>query len=229
MRQFQATAIQGLYAITPDIATAADADVLFAHLDAYLTAGGRLLQWRNKQLPPLRQEQLARECQRLCQAHHACFIINDNLALAQKLNADGLHVGQTDGDLPTIRRAWSGLLGISCYDSLPLAQEAVQLGADYIAFGAVYASPTKPLAKTAALSLFQASANLGVPRVAIGGITHAHLPALRGAGADATAVISALFDLSAPPTHTAAQTRAWCAAWDNCHEPKQSVPTRPLD
>jgi thiamine-phosphate pyrophosphorylase len=123
------------------------------------------------------------------------FIVNDDIDLALTCGADGVHLGSEDGDLAAARkRLGDKVLGVSCYDSLDAARAAVAAGADYIAFGSVFASPTKPSAVRAPLSLFAEARSLGVPMVAIGGITLENAPQLLAAGADAVAVISDLFD-----------------------------------
>ena len=205
-------ALRGLYAITPSIATPAEGENLLAHIKAYLEAGGRILQWRNKHLDAATQHKLAAICQAACTQHDALFIVNDNLALAQALDADGLHIGREDGELTPIRQAWDGLLGVSCYNQLDLGQAAIAAGADYIAFGSIFASPTKPQAVNAALDLFYASQGWSVPRVAIGGMTPDNVGQVIAAGADAYAVITALFDLRQSPSHTTAQTQRFLAA-----------------
>jgi thiamine-phosphate pyrophosphorylase len=123
-------------------------------------------------------------------------VVNDDVELALAVDAAGVHLGRDDGDLtPARRRLGSGqLLGASCYDRLELAEDAVGAGADYIAFGSMFASPTKPAAVRAPLALLGAARRLGVPVVAIGGITLENAPAAIAAGADAVAVITALFD-----------------------------------
>ena len=205
-------ALCGLYAITPSISTPAEGENLLAHIKAYLEAGGRILQWRNKHLDAATQHPLAAACQQLCKDHCALFIVNDNLALAQALDADGLHIGREDGELGPIRQAWDGLLGVSCYNQLDLGKAAIAAGADYIAFGSIFASNTKPQAVNAALDLFSASQGWSVPRVAIGGITPGNVGQVIAAGADAYAVITALFDLRQSPNQTTAQTQRFLAA-----------------
>jgi thiamine-phosphate pyrophosphorylase len=117
------------------------------------------------------------------------------VALALKVDAQGVHLGREDGDLAAARRQLGGkLIGASCYDRLELAQSAVAKGADYIAFGSVFASSTKPQALRAPLSLFREARALGVPLCAIGGITLENAPQLVAAGADLLAVISDVFD-----------------------------------
>jgi thiamine-phosphate pyrophosphorylase len=198
--------IAGLYAITPD---EPDTEVLARKVRAALAGGARLLQYRNKTADArLRREQATRL---LALSRTACvpFIVNDDLALALAIDAEGLHLGRDDGDLATARaKLGSGrLLGASCYDRMDLAVCARAQGADYVAFGGAFASATKPGAVRAPLSLYgEARACLGLPVVAIGGLTPDNAGAVVEAGADAVAVISALFD--APDVEAAA--RSFC-------------------
>jgi len=192
--------IRGLYAITPD---GADSARLLQLAARALEGGTRLLQYRNKSAPPAQRLAEARALVALASRHGARLIVNDDLALALQVKAHGLHLGREDGELAAARAAFPGLLGASCYDSLDLARRAAAAGADYIAFGSVFPSPTKPGAVRAPLTLFAEARPLGLPTVAIGGITLANAPQLVAAGADGLAVISALFD--APEVAAAAR------------------------
>jgi thiamine-phosphate pyrophosphorylase len=181
--------LQGLYAITPE---AADADTLLRQAAAALEGGIALLQYRRKRHSAKEE---ATALARLCRRSGVPFIVNDDIELALACGADGVHLGRDDGELAAARKKLQGkLLGASCYDSLAAARAAVAAGADYIAFGSVFSSPTKPVAVRAPLSLFAEAKPLGVPLVAIGGITLENAPQLLAAGADALAVISDLFD-----------------------------------
>lgn len=193
-------AMRGLYAITPD---GADSERLLQLATLALEGGTRLLQYRNKSATPAHRRAEARALMALCNRHGARLFINDDLALALEVKAHGLHLGREDGELAAARAAFPGLLGASCYDSVDLARRAAAAGADYIAFGSVFPSSTKPGAVRAPLSLFAAARPLGLPMVAIGGITLANAPQLVAAGADGLAVISALFD--APDVAAAAR------------------------
>ena len=125
------------------------------------------------------------------------FIVNDDVHLAALVGADGVHLGATDGDIKDARTLLGPgkLIGVSCYNQLPVAQSAVRTGADYVAFGAFYTSSVKPEAAVATLDLLRnARDELKVPIVAIGGIRADNGAALVQAGADALAVISAVFD-----------------------------------
>lgn len=181
-----------LYAITPDFA---DTDALLETCSTALKAGIAALQYRNKNASAALRRMQARELQTLCLRHKTAFIINDDWALAAELGATGSHVGTDDGSVAKIRRDFSGVLGVSCYNTLEAAVQAEQQGADYVAFGRFFASTIKPEAVAAKPDLLErAKAVLTVPVVAIGGITLDNAARLRDAGADAVAVISGLFD-----------------------------------
>ncbi|MFC5302206.1 thiamine phosphate synthase [Azospira restricta] len=185
--------LRGLYAITPE---ETDEARLIAIAGAAVRGGAALLQLRDKTTDAARRLRLATALQALCREHGARFIVNDDLELARAVDADGVHLGADDGDLAAARRALPAgrLLGASCYADLDTARRAVALGADYVAFGAVCPSPTKPQAVRAPLALLsRARAELGVPVCAIGGITLADAPRIVAAGADLLAVISDLF------------------------------------
>jgi thiamine-phosphate pyrophosphorylase len=185
--------LRGLYAITPQLAP----DLLLARVEAALKGGVSLLQYRDKSAREREKVALARALAALCRRYGALFIVNDDVRLAQDVDADGVHLGSDDGDLIAARRVLGAgkLIGASCYASLDRARRAQQSGADYVAFGALYRSPTKPLAPPAPLALLGACrAELGLPVCAIGGITLANAPATLAAGADLLAVVSDLFD-----------------------------------
>jgi thiamine-phosphate pyrophosphorylase len=182
--------MRGLYAITPDLA---DTGALLARVEQALKAGVALLQYRNKTLSRDQRLLQARELALLARGYGVPLIVNDELEIALAVSASGVHLGNDDGDLAAARARLPGkILGASCYADLEKARAAVRAGADYVAFGSVFPSPTKPGAVRAPLSLFGAS--LGVPLCAIGGITLENAPALVAAGASLLAVISDLFD-----------------------------------
>ena len=184
--------LRGLYAITPD---SADSAMLLWKVERALEGGLALLQYRNKTASrKVRLMQAARIAE-LARRHGVPLIVNDDVELALRIDAHGVHLGRDDGDLASARRQLPGrILGVSCYDRLELAQAALAAGADYVAFGSVYASGTKPGAVRAPLSLFGAARALGVQLCAIGGITAENAPQLVAAGADLLAVIVDLFD-----------------------------------
>ena len=185
--------LRGLYAITPELANSA---TLLRSVAQALEGGISMLQYRRKGMQNVDE---AKALARMCRERAVPFVVNDDVALALDCGADGVHLGRDDGELVSTRvkldSALGGrLLGASCYDSLSAARAAVAAGADYIAFGSAFASSTKPAAVRAPLSLFQEARPLGVPLVAIGGITLQNAPQLLAAGADCLAVISDLFD-----------------------------------
>ena len=192
-------ALRGLYAVTPDDPLLPRLSVL---VSMALKGGVKIVQYRNKTAPqPLRRSQAA-ELVRICRAEGAKLIVNDDLALALEIGADGVHLGKEDvpgGDLAAVRAALGPerILGVSCYNELARAEQAVAAGADYIAFGAVFPSPTKPAAAQAPLSLIsEAKTRFGDRSAiaAIGGITLDNAPEVIAAGADLVAVITDLFD-----------------------------------
>ena len=187
--------IRGLYAITPD---EQDTDVLLAKVEAALQGGVNVLQYRNKRADHKLQTQQARVILPLCRQYHVPLIINDSIKLCLTLDADGVHLGADDGNLSEARARLGAdkIMGASCYNRFDLAVAAQQAGADYVAFGACFASGTKPNAPVAPLSLFaQAKQTIRIPLVAIGGITLDNAKQAMQAGADAVAVVGALFNL----------------------------------
>jgi thiamine-phosphate pyrophosphorylase len=181
--------LRGLYAITPEGPDVLDKVVLA------LAGGLAMLQYRRKGLASHERLSEARRLGQLARAHRVPFIVNDDVELALACAADGVHLGRADGDIVSARARLGGkILGVSCYDQLGLAHSAVAAGADYVAFGSVFTSPTKPAAVRAPLALFAQARELGVPLCAIGGITLDNAAQTRRAGADLLAVISDLFD-----------------------------------
>ena len=181
--------LRGLYAITPE---SGESEALLRQVAQALEGGIACLQYRRKARQNARE---ARALAVLCRASGVPFIVNDDVDIALAAGADGVHLGRDDGDVAAARLKLKGkILGVSCYDSLAAARGAVAAGANYIAFGSVFASPTKPGAVRAPLSLFSEARALGVPLAAIGGITLEDAPQVLAAGADALAVISDLFD-----------------------------------
>lgn len=207
--------LRGLYAITPESLAR---DPLVERAAHALEGGARVLQYRSKDADPRQRVDAARALAALCRRLGATFIVNDDVDLALAVDADGAHLGRADGDLVAARVRLQGrLLGASCYDQLELARQAVAAGADYVAFGSVFASPTKPGAVRAPLSLFTQARALGVPLCAIGGITVENAPALIRAGADLLAVVSDLFEAD----DIAARARAYARLFD----PESVIPS----
>ena len=182
--------LRGLYAITPG---GPDSGQLAAKVRLALEGGIALLQYRRKMIPKKTRREEARELAQLARQYNVPFIVNDDVELARSLGAEGVHVGREDAGVAFSKRSLPGkIIGASAYDDIELARKAVRAGADYVAFGSVFASPTKPAAVRAPLSLFKS--DLGVPLCAIGGITVDNAPQVIEAGADLLAVISDLFD-----------------------------------
>lgn len=189
-------AIKGLYAITPD---ELDTEKLLRQVEQALLGGAAVLQYRNKLAEaPLQLEQAA-ALREMTRRFGTTFIVNDDVQLAVQVSADGVHLGADDGDIAAARAVLGHekLIGASCYNRAPLALEAVRQGADYVAFGAFFESRVKPGAVAAPVSMLTtARRELKVPIVAIGGITVENGRQLVAAGADALAVISALWQAS---------------------------------
>lgn len=199
--------LRGLYAITPE---ENDTAALSDKVRRALRGGAAAVQYRNKAAGAQLKRAQALALLEVCRGANAPLVINDDLELALAVNADGLHLGGGDGDLAHARERLGAakLLGASCYDRLDLALAAQRAGADYVAFGSAFASPTKPGAVRAPLDLFrEARTRLTIATVAIGGITPENAGTLIAAGADAIAVVSALFE--APDIESAA--RRFCA------------------
>lgn len=189
----------GLYGVTPDWD---DPARLETAVRAAARGGMRALQLRHKTAEPALRRQLATRLLEVCRELGIVFFINDDWRLARELGVHGVHVGQHDED-PAIVRQEIGpdmLLGVSCYADPTRAQQLLAHNVAYIAFGAMYASTTKPLAPTAPLEVLAAGQTLcqvfAAPRpavVAIGGIGIAQASALAAAGADSIAVVGSLF------------------------------------
>lgn len=185
-------ALRGVYLITPDTL---DSDGLLAATAPLLAAGPALLQYRNKLADaPLRLAQ-ASALQALCAAHGVPLLINDDAALAHAVGAAGVHLGEDDGDIAAARQLLgpAAIIGASCYDDPALGRRAVAAGASYVAWGAFFPSTTKPNARRAHPGLLREGAALGVPQVAIGGLTPDNAGQLVSAGADLLAVISSVY------------------------------------
>jgi thiamine-phosphate pyrophosphorylase len=186
--------ISGLYAVTPDTA---DTPGLLANVEAALSGGARLLQYRNKTASAALRLTQGRALLALCWEYQVPLIINDYLELALAVDAHGLHIGGEDGSITEARNRLGPdkILGVSCYGRIDNALAAAGAGATYVAFGGFFPSKVKPgAARTPVELLGEAKRGLKLPIVAIGGITLDNAPALLAAGADSVAVISALFD-----------------------------------
>ncbi|MDN5936923.1 MAG: thiamine phosphate synthase, partial [Nitrosospira sp.] len=175
--------VDGLYAITPD---APDTVKLVTMTQQVLEGGARTVQYRNKTANiALRLEQ-ARLLAHLSRKFNVPLIVNDHPDLAVEIGAHGVHLGREDASIAEARRKLGPgkIIGVSCYDRLALAEEAERQGADYVAFGAFFASVTKPGAAAASIDLLlHAKRKLRIPVVVIGGITSTNAMKLINAGA----------------------------------------------
>lgn len=188
------TLIAGLYAIA-DRAYLEPEQFAPAVMQA-ITGGARIIQYRDKRSDHDERARIANGLAALCRRLDCPLIVNDDAQLAKAVGAHGVHLGRDDADIAGARRVLGAraLIGVSCYNDLALAQAAEAAGADYVAFGSFYPSPTKPQAVRAELELLRAARRvLHVPIVTIGGITPDSGAALIEAGADALAVIAGVF------------------------------------
>lgn len=187
---------RGLYLITPDDP---DPARLLARTRPLLPFAS-CLQLRNKVMDAMSLRDAGERLRSACMDAGIPFIVNDDATLAADLGADGVHLGEDDGDIAAARKLLGdhALIGVSCYDDIERARMLAAQGADYIAFGAFFPSPTKPQARRASPELLRESAGLGLPRVAIGGITPDNARTLVDAGADLVAVISGVYDAADP-------------------------------
>jgi thiamine-phosphate pyrophosphorylase len=194
----------GLYAITDG-----PRDDLVAACEAAIEGGAVLLQYRDKTGDAARRLAEARALAELCAQRRIALIVNDDVDLALASGAMGVHLGENDADIASARAKLGPctIIGVSCYDSIERARALAAAGADYLAFGAFHPSPTKPNARKATPSLLREAQFLGVPLVAIGGITPENGAALVEAGANYLAAISAVF--GAPDVRAAVRS---CAA-----------------
>jgi thiamine-phosphate pyrophosphorylase len=180
----------GLYAITDG----PRGDLLDA-CEAAIDGGTVLLQYRDKTADAPRRLAEARALAELCARRRVALIVNDDVDLAIASGAAGVHLGADDADIATARAKLGpcAIVGVSCYDAPDRARALAAAGADYLAFGAFHPSPTKPDARTATPALLREAKVLGLPLVAIGGITPENGAALVEAGANYLAAISAVF------------------------------------
>ena len=187
------TAPAKLYLISPQDVGGAFPDRLKAALEPGVAAAFQL---RVKDIDEHELARLAVPLQRICADANVAFIVNDSMALAKRLGADGVHLGQSDGDIREARALLgpAAQIGRTCHDSRHLAMEAGEAGADYVAFGAFYPTTTKPSNYRPAPAILSWWASVfEIPCVAIGGITPANAKPLVDAGADFIAVCQAVW------------------------------------
>ncbi|WP_313929362.1 thiamine phosphate synthase [Pseudoxanthomonas sp.] len=189
---------RGLYLITPE---EPDTARLLARVAAVLPYA-TWLQYRQKGADADLRRTQATALQALCAQAGVPLIVNDDVALAADVGAAGVHLGEDDGDIAAARALLGpqAIVGASCYDDVALAERAVAAGASYVAFGAFFPTTSKVTTRRATPALLTAAAALGVPRVAIGGITPDNMGPLVAAGADLVAVIGGVFEAADPLT-----------------------------
>ncbi len=203
--------IHGLYLVS-DEPCRGDPEGWAGRMPRLLAAGVDCFQLRDKAGVVRGRPEIGRRIAAACRGRGIPFIVNDDIALAVEIGADGVHLGRDDASLAEARRRLGkeAIVGVSCYDSLALARDAEAGGADYVAFGSCFASPTKPGASQVPPGVLHAARQaLKLPIVAIGGITEERLPVLRAAGIDAIAVVSAVFQAPDPE----AAVRRLAAGW----------------
>ena len=202
--------LNGLYVITDT--TRFQREALVEAVSAAIQGGARIVQYRDKSGDAERRRDEAAALAELCRLHGRVFIVNDDVALATEVGADGVHLGREDAPLTDTRARFQAagldaIIGVSCYADRPRAERAAAEGADYLAFGAMFPSPTKPHAPGApAEVLGWARERLGRPVCGIGGITAANVGDLMPHRPDMIAVISEVF--AAPDIRAAAETMA---------------------
>ena len=207
--------LTGLYVITDT--TRYQREALVDAVSAAIAGGARVVQYRDKSGERGRRREEAAALAELCRRHDRPFIVNDDVALAIAVGADGVHLGRDDAALADTRARFAAegldaIIGVSCYADRLRAERAAAEGADYLAFGAMFPSPTKPHAPGApAEVLGWAREHLGRPVCGIGGITAANVGDLMVHRPDMIAVISEVF--AAPDVRAAAE--ALCHAMDH--------------
>lgn len=214
----------GLYVITDS--TLLPGDRVLSAVAAAIRGGATLVQYRDKTGSNTEQYRLASKLQDLCRIAGVPLIINDSPQLALNSHASGVHLGLTDGNLKEARArlGQNALIGATCHGDLTLARTAVSAGADYVAFGRFFQSTTKPGAPAADLSVLSDARSLGVPVVAIGGITLENGAQLIEAGADFLAVVGGLFEAD----DIEQQARSFTQLFHRCHPYFQApAPRRP--
>ncbi len=187
-------ALRGLYAITDE--TLIPESVFVATVEQALIGGSSIIQYRDKSSNEAKRLEQASALSSLCNRYDACLIINDDIKLAKAVAANGVHLGEEDVSIEQARRMLGddAIIGVSCYNLLQRAIEAQAEGADYVAFGAIFTSATKPDARPANCELIsEAKSLLDIPICAIGGIDKTNATRVIDAGADMTALISGLF------------------------------------
>jgi len=185
--------LRGLYAITDENLT--PYEDIESYVRKAIKGGARVVQLRDKTRSDEELYGVAMKIKKICQKHKALFVLDDRVVLAKAVKADGVHIGGDDTPIEVARKILGRkkIIGVSCYGDIQRARDAVEKGADYVAFGSFFVSKTKPHAKVVDKSVLSAAKKLGVPVCAIGGIDATNAKELVEAGADMISVISSLW------------------------------------
>ncbi len=186
--------MQGIYAITPD---EDNDDLLLNKIIIAIKGGIRIIQYRHSTATHdvcLRQ---ALSIATICKAHHVMLLINNHIDIAKTCSASGVHLGINDTPITTARAQLGNdaIIGATCYNSLERAKVAQKSGANYIAIGAIFPSPTKPNAPQCSLEKLRTiKQKINLPLIAIGGINFENAQSVLATGVDCIAMVSGLFD-----------------------------------
>lgn len=185
--------LKGLYVITDENLTPDES--VHSYVEDALKAGANIIQYRNKTKSDDEVEEVCRNLQALCSQFNVPFIIDDRPHLANKIQADGIHIGKDDMSLVEARKIFpKGIIGVSCYGSIRKAKEAQEEGADYVAFGSFFPSPTKPHSGVISMNVIQkAKEAVDIPVCAIGGICQTNIGEIAATNTDMISVVSAAF------------------------------------
>lgn len=182
---------RGLYLLTPDWDSP---QPILQAVRSSLLPGVAVLQLRAKRLSADARIELAMSLLPICQTNNTRFVINDDAELANAVCADGVHLGQADGDVAAARARFPALaIGVTCHQDVACAKQAATAGATYVAFGALHSSRTKPAAGSCPPAALREGRRAGLPVVAIGGMDVHNAAAAIAAGADMVAVLGAVF------------------------------------
>lgn len=180
--------LEGIYAISDTFLT--PKNKIEQSLQLAIKGGIRIFQLRDKESQDEEMIMLCRKLEQICKENNVVFVLNDRVELAIYLDIEALHIGKKLDNTPysleelqQIRSNYRGILGVSCYGDLKLAQNAKEVGADYVAFGSCFNSPTKPQAKRINLNLFESFNAIPnpIPTCAIGGINAENISQLKSA------------------------------------------------
>lgn len=187
--------LNGLYIISDDTLTPNNS--ILKQITEALEGGANIVQLRNKKGSIEEIKNLSIAVQELCKSHDALFVLNDKIELAIELGVDGLHIGKSDHHrFDEIRKNFKGIIGVSCYSSIEMAKDFENRGADYVAFGSFFTSPTKPNSNVIDLKILQeAKEKLTIPICAIGGINLSNVDQVMHYKPDMVSIISDMWSV----------------------------------